>query len=46
MIVAALAEGLGLLVPPRALILLDEALVCEDRDAELADLLRAPSGAP
>jgi hypothetical protein len=44
MIVAALAEVLGLLVPPRALILLDEALVCEDRDAELADLLRTSRG--
>lgn len=44
LIVAALAEALGLLVPSRALILLDDTLVCEDRDAELADLLRASRG--
>ena len=44
LIVAALAEALGLLVPPRALILLDDTLACEDRDAELVDLLRASRG--
>ena len=43
-IVAGLAQALGLRVPRRALLLIDEHLVCEDGDAELADLLRASRG--
>ena len=43
-IVAGLAQTLGLRVPGRTLFILDEHIVCEDRDAELADLLRASRG--
>ncbi len=44
LIVAKLAEALGLLVPARSLVWVDDTLACEDRDAELADLLRASRG--
>jgi hypothetical protein len=44
LVVAALADAIGLRVPRRALVALDGGLACEDRDAELADLLRASSG--
>jgi HipA-like protein len=43
-IVAELAEALGLPVPRRALVALDEALGSADRDAELMDLLTASRG--
>ena len=43
-IVGGLAELVGLRVPARALITIDEQVVCDDRDAELADLLRASRG--
>lgn len=43
-IVASLAEALELRVPTRSLILIDEELICEDRDAELTDLLKASRG--
>lgn len=43
-IVAELAEALGLLVPDRSLIAIDDTMTCEDRDAELTDLLRASHG--
>lgn len=43
-VVAALAECLGLRVPARVLLRLDPGFVCDDRDAELADLLRASRG--
>ncbi len=43
-IVAALADALGLRVPSRSLIAIDDTMTCEDRDAELADLLRASYG--
>jgi hypothetical protein len=43
-IVAELAERLGLRVPVRVLLRLDPGFVCDDRDAELADLLRASRG--
>jgi hypothetical protein len=44
-LVAELAERLGLRVPRRALVVLDEHSHCADRDAELADLLAASQGA-
>jgi hypothetical protein len=43
-VVAALATAIGLRVPERALVAIDGALVCDDRDAELADLLRSSRG--
>ncbi|MDX2170810.1 MAG: HipA family kinase [Deltaproteobacteria bacterium] len=43
-VVAALAERLGLRVPQRVLLRLDPGFECLDRDAELADLLRASRG--
>jgi hypothetical protein len=43
-IVAAIAERLGLRVPRRALVRIDREVVCPDRDAELADLVRASIG--
>ena len=43
-IVAALADRIGLRVPRRVLVSLDEDVEREDRDAELAQLLDASSG--
>jgi hypothetical protein len=43
-IVAALAEAIGLQVPARALIAFDATLVSDDRRDELADLLAASHG--
>jgi hypothetical protein len=43
-VVAELAETLGLNVPARALILFDEELVSDDRNDELAQLLHASHG--
>jgi HipA-like kinase len=43
-IVAGLAQTLGLRVPPMALIALEEGVETLDRDGELADLLRASHG--
>lgn len=43
-IVAGIAEAIGLQVPARALILFDAALVSDDRRDELADLLAASRG--
>jgi len=43
-IVGALAERLGLRVPRRSLILIDEEVDCGDRDPELLDLLKASYG--
>ena len=43
-IVAELASVLGLAVPARALIEIDDTLVREDRDGELAELIRASHG--
>lgn len=43
-LVAELAEALGLRVPGRALVVLDAQTTCADRDAELADLLAASQG--
>jgi len=43
-IVAGLAEAVGLQVPARALIAFDETLASEDRRDELADLLSASHG--
>ena len=43
-IVAALAEALGLRVPQRVLINIDDTTVSEDRNDELADLLAASRG--
>jgi hypothetical protein len=44
LIVAALADALDLLVPARALIRLDDQLVCDDLDFEVTALLRASRG--
>ena len=44
MIVAALAEAMGLWVPSRVLIVIDAALKSEDREDELMDLLAASQG--
>ena len=43
-IVGFLADAIGLRVPARSLILVDEALECENRDPELLDLLAASRG--
>jgi hypothetical protein len=43
-IVAELADALGLAVPRRALLHLDPDVECADRDQELGDLLRASEG--
>ena len=43
-IVAALAEAMGLWVPSRVLIVIDAALKSEDREDELMDLLAASQG--
>lgn len=43
-VVARLADALGLNVPRRALISLDEDLVCEERESELLRLLSASRG--
>lgn len=43
-IVAELADGLGLAVPRRALLHLSADVECADRDQELGDLLRASEG--
>jgi hypothetical protein len=43
-VVAELAEALGLPVPRRAVVGLDADFACADRDAELADLLRCSAG--
>ncbi|MEO8603719.1 MAG: HipA family kinase [bacterium] len=43
-VVAELAEGLDLPVPPRAVVRLDADFITADRDAELADLLRFSHG--
>jgi hypothetical protein len=44
MVVASLAERVGLRVPRRALIVLDDRLTCDDRDPELLALLDASLG--
>jgi hypothetical protein len=44
-VVAGLAEALGLRVPRRSLIVVDSATECEDRDPELLDLVAASHGA-
>jgi hypothetical protein len=43
-VVAELAERLGLNVPARAFLILDDALVSDDRNDELADLLTRSRG--
>jgi hypothetical protein len=43
-IAAELAEVLGLRVPPRALIVIDEAIESEDRDQELTELITFSRG--
>ena len=43
-IVGGLAEALGLHVPARSLVVIPAALASDDRDEELADLLRASRG--
>jgi hypothetical protein len=43
-VVAELADALGLAVPRRALLQLDADVECADRDQELGDLLRASEG--
>jgi len=43
-VVASLAEAIGLRVPERALVALDPGVACDDRHAELADLLGRSRG--
>src|SRR5882672_2833011 len=43
-VVAELAQAIGLQVPARALVRFDETLASDDRNDELADLLRASHG--
>ncbi|MEO8030288.1 MAG: HipA family kinase [Gemmatimonadota bacterium] len=43
-IVASLADRIGLPVPPRRIVVLSEAVPSDDRNDELADLLRASHG--
>jgi hypothetical protein len=44
-VVAGLAEAVGLRVPRRSLVVVDSATVCEDRDPELLGLVAASHGA-